>query len=408
MKRNEAKMKNNKIIIWSIVVIIAAVLGYYFYTKNQTQAISWKTSPVQSGDISLIVTSTGSISADTTVQVGTQVSGVISSLYADWNTVVKKGQLIAMIDTTFLAATKEDAMASMEKAQLEVHQMKTEYDRTKLLYDSLVLPRADYDVALTNYKSAQSSVKSANSLLRRAKINLKYAKITAPISGKIISRNVDVGQTVIASFNTPTLFTIANDLSKMQVQANVDEADIGEVKVGQQATFTVDAFPNETFSGKILQIRLLPNVIQNVVNYTVIINAPNKALKLMPGLTANINIIVQKHNNILKVPANSFHFIPPAEYYENDKTLPDSIKIQFKSARIGSLSEGDQAFLWIKQDETIIPHKVTIGITDGSFTEVSGNLKVNDIVILGISKEKTAETTTKNPFMPSMPARKTR
>jgi HlyD family secretion protein len=396
-------MKSKNIILTFLILIgIGAILFYYFSRKSE-KAFQWRTVPIDTGTISIVVTATGSINALTTVQVGTQVSGTISKLFADFNTVVRKGQIVALLDTTFLAASRDDAASAVDKAKIQLNQMKTEFDRVKKLFEGNAVAQADYDLALTNHKSAQSMLKSAEAQFSRAKINLQYATIRAPISGVVISRNVDVGQTVVASFNTPTLFTIANDLTKMQVYANIDEADIGQIKVGQKVDFTVDAYPNESFVGVIKQIRLQPNVIQNVVNYTVIIDVANPELKLLPGLTANINVKVKEHNKAFKVPSNVLHFVPPQEYLDKQKASLDTIKEQWKKYQAGNFTEGDTAFVWVKQGNYLFPRKIKIGLSDGTFTEISGDIKSSDEVVLGISKEKSSATQTKNPFMPSMP-----
>lgn len=393
-------MKKN--IIWITVIVAIAVGTYFYFSKREIKIISWRTAFIEKGDIAIVVTATGSLNPLTTVNVGAQVSGTIAKLYVDFNSVVKKGQVIALIDTVFLAATRDDAQATYEKANLDLNQSKLVYERTKKLFDGdAAVAQADYDLALTNYETAKSVVKSVQAQLNRANINLRYATIIAPVNGTVISRNVDVGQTVISSFNSPTLFTIANDLTKMQVYGNFDEADIGQIKVGQIAVFTVDAYPNESFSGPIAQIRLQPNIIQNVVNYSVIIDVPNPDLKLMPGLTANINVKVKEHKNILKIPSNALHFVPPPQYFEKDKTIPDLIKEQWKNFQVENFSEGSTAFIWTKQGETIVPHQIKIGLTDGSFTEISGNVKAQDEVVLGINKDDNSATQTKNPFMPT-------
>ena len=297
-------MTRKNIIIIIIIVIAVAIGIYFFIFKKSEKSFEWRTTKVKRGDISIVVTATGSANPDTTVSVGTQVTGIVMKLYADWNTKVKQGQIIALIDTTFLSATRIDAAASLEKAQVMLAQGKRDYDRNKKLVDEKVVAQADFEQFLTTYESAKTAVASAKATLNRALINLQYAVIRAPVSGVVISRNVELGQTVVASFNTPTLFTIANKLEKMQVQANVGEADIGQIKEGQTATFTVDAYPDTTFEGKIFQIRLQPTTLQNVVNYTVVINVPNPDLKLMPGMTTNISVKVKEHKDVLKVPVN--------------------------------------------------------------------------------------------------------
>jgi HlyD family secretion protein len=403
-----------------LVTAIALLAGgaYFFNSKNTVRPFLWRTAKIEMADVSVIVTATGSINAVTTVQVGTQVSGTIAKIFVDFNSVVKKGQVIAILDTTFLDAAKEDAGANMDKAVVQVNQAKREFDRTQRLFDEQAVAKADYDVSLSNYETAKSILKSAKAQMNRATINFQYATIKAPISGTVILRNVDVGQTVISSFNTPTLFTIANDLSKMQVQANVDEADIGQVKVGQAAFFTVDAFPDEIFQGYVKQIRLQPTVVQNVVNYIVIIDVSNPDLKLMPGLTANINIKIQEHKNVLRIPLNAMHFVPPAEYLSNPE-IPDSIRNKwddFSKAgtqmnKIGNTKGAvPTSCIWIQHGKTIFPVKISTGISDGTFMEVSGNLKIGDEVVTGVNHGDVATPVagTQNPFMPRMPTTRKR
>jgi HlyD family secretion protein len=395
-------MKRKRIIAGFSIVIIISGVSYFYFTGKKEKITEWKTVPLEKGTISVMVTATGSINALTTVQVGTQVSGTISKLYADFNSVVKKGQLIAMLDTTFLAASRDDAEAALQRANVQLNQAKIEFDRIKKLFEGNAVAQADYDLALTVYESAQSTYKSAEAQYKRAKINLAYATIRAPISGVVISRNVDVGQTMISSFNSPTLFTIANDLTKMQVFANVDEADIGQIQVGQKASFTVDAYPNQRFEGEIKQIRLQPTVLQNVVNYVVVIDVPNPDLKLLPGLTANINVAVQEHRGVYKVQTNALHFVPPIKYFET-ASLPDSIKKQWINKQPENISMGNSAYVWIKEQGSIIPHRVNIGLMDGGYSEISGEIAEGDEIVTGINKgDNAVEQKTKNPFMPSM------
>ena len=320
-------MKKSYWIIFGVVVVIAAIAVYFvFGTKKQT-TVEWRTAKVEKGDIQVTVRASGTLQAVTTVQVGTQVSGIIKKIYVDFNSVVREGQVIAVLDTILLAQAVEDARASLKKSEIQVNQTKRDFDRTKVLFEQKVMAQADYDLALTAYETAVANAVSAQSALSRAKINLRYATIIAPISGVVVSRAVDVGQTVAASFSTPTMFTIANDLTKMQVQANIDEGDIGKIRVDQTVKFTVDAYPDMTFNGTVRQVRLQPVVTQNVVNYTVIIDVPNPDLKLLPGMTANITVMVQEEKDVLKVPATALRFSPPQEYIDAlEKNLPDSIK----------------------------------------------------------------------------------
>jgi HlyD family secretion protein len=332
------------------------------------------------------------------------------------------------------------------------------------LFEQKVIAQADYDQSLSDYETARANLRSAKSALNRAMINLKYATIVAPVSGVVVSRNVDVGQTVAASFSTPTLFSIANDLTKMQVQASIDEADIGKVKVGQEVSFTVDAYDDQVFDGSVRQIRLQPTVTQNVVKYTVIITVPNPDLRLMPGMTANITIKIQEVKDIMKVTASALRFFPPTDYLEkNLKTMPDSVQkfitrmLEFRktgsgqgsatsigmsagaersgqggqsgqSGRSGSQRvEGQRSpggmmgsggpgsgggpgkykrgLLWLKQGEKIVPVRVKTGISDGSMTEVIGNIKEGDEIITGTVSSTANKTSPQqqNPFAPQMP-----
>ena len=452
---------------WIILIILIVILGAgaWLLFGNKTEAkIEWRSSKAERGDIKVVVTASGIVSADTTVQVGTQVSGIISKIFVDFNSHVRKGQVVALLDTTYLAAAVEDASASLYRNQVQVDLTKRNFDRTKELFEQKVVAQADYDQALSDYETAKANLRSGKSALNRSLINLKYATIVAPVSGVVVSRNVDVGQTVAASFSTPTLFSIANDLTKMQVQASIDEADIGKVKNGQEVTFTVDAYDDQVFDGTVRQIRLQPTVTQNVVKYTVIITVPNPDLRLMPGMTANITIKIQEVKDVMKVAASALRFWPPTDYLEkNLKTMPDSIQkfiermIEFRkksslqgsgtslnsgsgstgtgggamgsagggqggsqrvegqrgtggmmgSGRTGSgagLGKYKRGLLWVKQGDKLIPVRVKTGITDGSMTEIIGNIKVGDEIITGTVSSTTNKTSTQqNPFAPQMP-----
>jgi len=452
---------------WIILIILIVILGAgaWLLFGNKTEAkIEWRSSKVEHGDIKVAVTASGIVSADTTVQVGTQVSGIIKKIFVDFNSHVRKGQIVALLDTTYLAAAVEDASASLYRNQVQVDLTKRNFDRTKELFEQKVVAQADYDQALSDYETAKANLRSGKSALNRSLINLKYATIVAPVSGVVVSRNVDVGQTVAASFSTPTLFSIANDLTKMQVQASIDEADIGKVKVGQEVTFTVDAYDDQVFDGTVRQIRLQPTVTQNVVKYTVIITVPNPELRLMPGMTANITIKIQEVKDVMKVAASALRFWPPTEYLEkNLKTMPDSIQkfiermIEFRKGSSGQGSEASlnrgsgspgmsggamsstgrgqngsqriegqrgsggmmgsgrpgsgegmgkykRGLLWLKQGDKLIPIRVKTGISDGSMTEIIGNIKEGDEVITGtVSSTANKTPTQQNPFAPQMP-----
>ncbi len=429
-------MKKKYWIIILTIIVLAVLIIWFFVGKKKTEALEFKTAQIEKGNIQVTVKASGTLQAVTTVQVGTQVSGIIKKIYVDFNSVVREGQVIAVLDTTYLVQAVDDAKASMKRSEIQVNQAKREFDRTKQLFDQKVMAQADYDLSLTNYETAVTNASSAQAALNRAKINLRYATIIAPISGVVVSRAVDVGQTVAASFSTPTMFTIANDLTKMQVQASIDEADIGKIQVGQEVKFTVDAYDELTFSGTVRQVRLQPVVTQNVVNYTVIIDVPNPDLKLLPGMTANITVMIQEVNDVLKVPASALKYNPPREILDRiEKNLPDSIKqkrekwkmngMQGKGMMGGSgringaaqggwgnvhgdhIKAGNMGIIWIKEGENIKPRRVKTGLSDGSNTEIEGrNLKEGDIVLIGtigLSSSKTSSQTQQNPFVPQMP-----
>jgi HlyD family secretion protein len=327
-------MKKRIILIGSILLV--AVVLFVVFSGSGKKKYEFRFDKASQGDITMNVTATGTINAVTSVEVGTQVSGIISKLYADFNSVVKEGQLIAQIDPTFLQQAVKDASASLERARAQFADAKRTLERTKSLFDKNLESQANYDAAVTQFESSQAALKQAEASLDRAKINLAYATIYAPINGVVIDRKVNVGQTVAASFSSPTLYTIANDLRKMQVQATIDESDIGKISIGQEATFTVDAYPEDRFRGTVSQIRLAPVSIQNVVNYTVIVDCDNDQLKLMPGMTANVRVVVGTASNVLRVPNMALRFQPPVD-------LVDSTKIKnMREAGFGSGMGGER------------------------------------------------------------------
>ncbi len=278
--------------------------------SNSNEQVTVETVKLAKGSVSNVVTATGTLEAITTVEVGTQVSGVIEKIYVDYNSEVKKGQILAKLDQTPLIAQLEQSKASVDQAQAEADYQKANFERYKVLADKKLIAQSDYDLVVYNYHKAVASLKNAKSQYERNRINLAYATIYSPIDGIILDRAVDEGQTVAASFNTPTLFTIANDLTQMQVEASVDEADIGQIKDGQRVEFEVDAYSGRKFSGSITEIRLLPVTTSNVVTYTVVINAPNPNKELMPGMTVRSNIFVNEKTGILVVPGKAVRFTP--------------------------------------------------------------------------------------------------
>lgn len=307
---------------WMIIALVsvaAVAAAYFLFFRGDKATYEFRLDKISRGDITMNVTATGTINAVTTVAVGTQVSGIIAKLYADFNSIVKEGQVIAQIDPTFLQQSVKDASASLERAQAQYNDAQRSYERTKSLFEKNLESQATYDAALTALESNKAVLKQAEASLDRAKINLAYATIYAPINGVVIDRQVNVGQTVAASFSSPTLYTIANDLHKMQVQATIDESDIGQISVGQEATFTVDAYPDDTFRGTVSQIRLAPVTIQNVVNYTVVVDVDNRQLKLMPGMTANVKILVGRAEDVLRIPNMALRFQPPSDLIDSTK-----------------------------------------------------------------------------------------
>jgi HlyD family secretion protein len=308
-----------KRIVIPIALLVIAVAVFVVFSRGNSKKYEFRFDKVTEGDITMYVTATGTINAVTSVEVGTQVSGIIMKLYADFNSIVKEGELIAQIDPTFLQQAVKDALANLERVQAQYADAKRVLERTKALFEKNLESQMNYDAAITQFESNSAALKQATATLDRAKINLAYATIYAPISGVVIDRKVNVGQTVAASFSSPTLYTIANDLHKMQVQATIDESDIGKINLGQEATFTVDAYAEDRFTGTVSQIRLAPVSIQNVVNYTVIIDFNNDQLKLMPGMTANVKILVGSSSDVLRVPNMALRFQPPSDLVDSAK-----------------------------------------------------------------------------------------
>jgi HlyD family secretion protein len=319
-------MMNRTVVISSLAAIVLVVGAYFVFFAGSSKKYDFRLDKVSQGDINVTVTATGTINAVVSVDVGTQVSGIVSNLYADFNSVVKEGQVIARIDTTFLWQAVKDAQAALDRARAQAADSKRTLDRETAMLAKQLDSQMNYDAALTSYESNAAALKQAQAALDRARINLNYATITAPINGVVINRAVNVGQTVAASFSSPTLYTIANDLSKMQVLTVVDESDIGMISIDQPATFSVDAYPDEKFNGVVSQIRLNPVSIQNVVNYTVVIDVNNDQLKLMPGMTASVKIAVADAHDVLKVPNLAIRFQPPVDLVDSSavKTMRES------------------------------------------------------------------------------------
>lgn len=380
-----------KIIIGGVILIAVAATAFFLF-RNKNGEVQYRTEKVTKGDIEMTITATGTVNAVTTVLVGTQVSGTIRNIYVDYNSPVKKNQLIARIDpATFQAQVDQaranllSAKANLEKARATTADAKRTMERNRELLSKDLIAQSDYDTAETNYANAAAGVNAAKAqiaqteaALRSAEINLRYTKILSPVDGVVISRNVDVGQTVAASFQTPTLFTIAQDLTKMQIDTSVDEADIGKVKTGQEVNFSVDAYPDITFKGKVWQIRNAPITVQNVVTYDVVVQVDNPDLKLKPGMTANVSIIVDMKKDALRIPNAALRF-----------------KLSGKSLQAAEKrTEKRGPGVWILEKEKPKRIPVSLGISDGSYTEiVSGEIREGqEVIVESLSKGSASQS----------------
>lgn len=417
-------MKKYRILILTILGLAAAAAVYWiFFNKSNQLVISYETATVVRASISNTVTATGTIEPVKQVEVGTQVSGVIQKIYVDFNSIVKKGQLLAELDKTPLLAQLATAKADLESAASALVYQEANYVRLKVLFDKKAISETDYEMALYQYSNAKANYARSGSEVDRAKTNLGYAAIYSPIDGVVLNRAVDEGQTVAASFNTPTLFTIAQDLTKMQVVANVDEADIGQVQEGQKVKFTVDAYPDDEFEGSVKQVRLLATTTSNVVTYSVVIDAPNPELKLKPGLTASITAYTQEVENVLTIPAKALQFKPDSTLIsqlardEKPESVPSggakaSPAISTTPSSNNGINEAGGSktdstkTIWIKEGEVIRPVQVKCGMTDETTLEIISGLIEGDQVVLSMSENTSAEAKTEtasSPFMPKRP-----
>lgn len=363
------KLRISKIWIAVVVIVIVAVAAWAMSGGKKEEDINFKEEKVALKTLQNSVTATGTIEAVTSVTVGTQVSGIVNKLYVDYNSQVKKGQVIAELDKTNLLSELNTAKANLASAQSSLNYQAANMERYKTLYKKGLVSADEYENALLTYRQAKEQVASSKENVQRAQTNLGYATITSPIDGTVISKSVEEGQTVAASFNTPELFTIAKDLTNMQVVANVDEADIGGVKEGDRVTFTVDAYPDDTFEGTVKQVRLEATTTNNVVTYEVVISAPNADLKLKPGLTANVTIYTQERSGVLAVANKALRFTPTKETVGKDMKIVDC--------------KGKNK-VWTLNDKTLTAHPVTIGQTDGINTEITKGLKQGDKIVTEI------------------------
>lgn len=387
--------KISKIWIATAAVVLLAVIAWIFSGSKKKEEVSFVTEKVAKANIQNSITATGTIEAVTSVTVGTQVSGIVSKLYVDYNSEVKKGQVIAELDKTNLLSTLNSAKANLASAQSQLNYQSANLKRYQTLFKKGLVSADEYESALLSYQQAKEQVTSNKQEVQRAQTNLGYATITSPIDGVVISKAVEEGQTVAASFSTPELFTIAKDLTKMQVIADVDEADIGEVAEGDRVSFTVDAYPNDTFEGKVTQVRLQATTTNNVVTYEVVISAQNADLKLKPGLTANVTIYTAERTGVTCATAKALRFTPTKETVGNKKIVDCNGKNK----------------VWTLEGNTLKAHAVNIGMTDGIHTEIiSGIAEGTDIVTeLKVNADETAEAgqqkTESSPFAPGPPRR---
>ena len=399
------------LIILAIAVVAIAAICIVKATKSANKELVIRTHVVSEYTVENTVTATGTIEPVETVEVGTQVSGTVEKIYVDFNDVVKKGQLMAELDKQTLNQSLSRAKASLTSAESQLTYAKLTYERTKQLYEANAATLAAYQEAQNSYTQAQMSKRNAQASYDQALVDLGYAEIYSPIDGIVLDRAVEVGQTVAASFSTPTLFTLANDLTKMQVEADVDEADIGQVKEGQRVTFTVDAYMDDVFEGTVNQIRMKPTTTSNVVTYTVIIGAPNPDQKLFPGMTASVTIVTEEETG-MAVPAEAFNFTPD-EQVMKAMSKPEKPEGQRPEPPQGEMPKMDggtssgHSMVWIKQGGNIMPRPVKVGMSDGAYKIIEQGVQTGDSVVLSaqfVVKEKEAKKGD-NPFMPGPPGR---
>jgi HlyD family secretion protein len=423
-------MKKKALIIVAAVavIVIAGILALKPFSKKEA-AVNFNTIKVEKGNITNTVTATGTIEAIKTVNVGTQVSGILQHVYVDFNDNVKQGQLLAQLDKTSLQAQLDQSQSAVNQAQAQLNYQEATYNRLKVLFDKKLIAQADFDQAVYNFENAKGSLANAQFALARAKVNLDYATITSPIDGVVLNRAVEEGQTVAASFNTPTLFTIVNDLTQMEVQTSVDEADIGKVNDGQRVEFTVDAYSDMKFEGTVSEVRLQPVTTNNVVTYVVILSAPNPDKKLMPGMTASATIYVEEKKDALVLSGKAVRFTPDKDYLMKQfakmkasgnmpkmpaggqmpsgnataaagaGSMPSAMPTGMTGMPFGANADPKTKTVWLKDDKMgIRPAMIKIGIDNGTSVEVLSGLKEGDDVVVssGAPDAKAASTRPQN------------
>ena len=381
--------KSKKIGLAAVAVVAVGIIVWLFAGKKEKSSISYETEKVVRTTIQNSITATGTIEPVTSVTVGTQVSGIVAHLYVDYNSEVRRGQVIAELDKTNLMSELNTAKANLNSVQSALNYQSANFNRYKTLFEKGLVSADEFESARLSYQQANQQVAQARENVKRAQTNLGYATITSPIDGIVLSKSVEEGQTVAASFSTPELFTIAQDLTNMQVIADIDEADIGGVKAGQRVSFTVDAFPDDTFQGTVKQVRQQATTESNVVTYEVVISAPNNDLKLKPGLTANVTIFTLEKSDVLAAPSKALRFMPNEAFLTPEQKIEDC--------------QGDTK-LWTQEGNTFKAHKVSTGITNGVLTEILGGISEGAEVLTDFNmtggNEAQGEQQASNPFMP--------
>ncbi|MFT4031919.1 MAG: efflux RND transporter periplasmic adaptor subunit [Siphonobacter sp.] len=401
-------MKRSKVILISIAVVgsIGLAVWFLFFREKEVE-ITVDTQQPGIGKIAETVTSTGTIQPVDTVVVGSQVSGIISKIHADYNSVVKKGQLLAELDPTLLQATVDQYKGSLAEAESNEAYQAANFARQKQLYEVGAISKAAYDLAVNTYATSKAAVNSIKAQLRAAQKNLSFTKIYSPMDGVVLGRSVSVGQTVAASFSTPTLFSIAKDITKMQVAAKVDEADIGNVKEGQRVTFTVDAYLDVLFNGSVSEIRLQASTSSNVVTYTTIINASNDDLKLKPGMTATITIYTNEVSNALLIPVKAIKYTPDSSALNKKFRFVPQKQSEIPSEN--SQGQSNVAYVWVlENNNTIVQKKVKTGLNDNTQVQILEGLTAQDKIIIGTKSGATnaGNSESTNPFLPRMGKRR--
>ena len=393
-----------KWIVVLLVLVVAVIFGVWYRKHRTSTETQYQTVSVSRGELTQVVTATGQLNPVTNVTVGCQISGTISKLYVDYNSPVTNGQVIAQIDPSTYDANVQLASADAASAQAALELAQVNARRASELFDDKLIPQSDYDTALANLHQAEATVMSKHASLNRSKVDLSRCTIYSPVDGIVISRSVDVGQTVAASLSAPTLFTIANDLTHMQIDANVAEADIGGVEIDQKADFTVDAFPYRTFHGKVMQIRNAPITVQNVVTYDTVIEVSNPDLKLKPGMTANVSIIIANRDDALRIPNAALRFRPPDTSPTNTvaKAAGSGGGGNWRSGGgTGKRPRSERAAprtVYVLKDKKPEPVQVRTGITDGIHTEVTDGLTEGQEIITSLTAPKAGQQQPTNPF----------